>query len=62
MLRRKPTRLELKIDDMEEFEGVKKDLEVKSELVEVHTPSTENSSGESVKRSRWGPAGTTYLH
>uniref|UniRef100_A0A3P9MKH7 Anaphase-promoting complex subunit CDC26 n=1 Tax=Oryzias latipes TaxID=8090 RepID=A0A3P9MKH7_ORYLA len=27
MLRRKPTRLELKIDDMEEFEGVKKDLE-----------------------------------
>ncbi|XP_078812559.1 anaphase-promoting complex subunit CDC26 [Oryzias latipes] len=29
MLRRKPTRLELKIDDMEEFEGVKKDLEAR---------------------------------
>lgn len=28
MLRRKPTRLELKIDDTEEFESVKKELEV----------------------------------
>lgn len=28
MLRRKPTRLELKIDDIEEFESVKKELEV----------------------------------
>lgn len=28
MLRRKPTRLELKIDDTEEFENVKKELEV----------------------------------
>ncbi|NXC44459.1 CDC26 protein, partial [Penelope pileata] len=27
MLRRKPTRLELKMDDIEEFEGVRKDLE-----------------------------------
>uniref|UniRef100_A0A3Q2X121 Anaphase-promoting complex subunit CDC26 n=1 Tax=Haplochromis burtoni TaxID=8153 RepID=A0A3Q2X121_HAPBU len=27
MLRRKPTRLELKIDDTEEFESVKKELE-----------------------------------
>ncbi len=30
MLRRKPTRLELKLDDTEEFESVKKELEVKS--------------------------------
>lgn len=30
MLRRKPTRLELKIDDTEEFESVKKELEVQS--------------------------------
>uniref|UniRef100_A0A3P9PT22 Anaphase-promoting complex subunit CDC26 n=1 Tax=Poecilia reticulata TaxID=8081 RepID=A0A3P9PT22_POERE len=30
MLRRKPTRLELKIDDTEEFESVKKELEVRS--------------------------------
>ncbi|KAM4664104.1 anaphase-promoting complex subunit CDC26 [Discoglossus pictus] len=27
MLRRKPTRLELKLDDIEEFESIKKDLE-----------------------------------
>ncbi|XP_071430433.1 anaphase-promoting complex subunit CDC26 [Pithys albifrons albifrons] len=27
MLRRKPTRLELKLDDIEEFEGVRKELE-----------------------------------
>ncbi|NXI47757.1 CDC26 protein, partial [Galbula dea] len=27
MLRRKPTRLELKLDDIEEFEGIRKDLE-----------------------------------
>lgn len=32
MLRRKPTRLELKIDDTEEFESVKKELEVYSLL------------------------------
>lgn len=30
MLRRKPTRLELKIDDTAEFESVKKELEVES--------------------------------
>ncbi|XP_072227642.1 anaphase-promoting complex subunit CDC26 [Leuresthes tenuis] len=29
MLRRKPTRLELKIDDTEEFESVKKELEAR---------------------------------
>lgn len=28
MLRRKPTRLELKIDDADEFESIKKELEV----------------------------------
>lgn len=28
MLRRKPTRLELKLDDIEEFEGARKELEV----------------------------------
>lgn len=28
MLRRKPTRLELKLDDIEEFESIRKDLEV----------------------------------
>ncbi|XP_005994523.1 anaphase-promoting complex subunit CDC26 [Latimeria chalumnae] len=27
MLRRKPTRVELKLDDIEEFESIKKDLE-----------------------------------
>ncbi|KAG7498768.1 anaphase-promoting complex subunit CDC26 [Solea senegalensis] len=29
MLRRKPTRLELKIDDIEEFESIKKELEAR---------------------------------
>ncbi|XP_040012637.1 anaphase-promoting complex subunit CDC26 [Xiphias gladius] len=29
MLRRKPTRLELKIDDTEEFESIKKELEAR---------------------------------
>lgn len=28
MLRRKPTRLELKLDDIDEFESVRKELEV----------------------------------
>ncbi|KAM5185652.1 anaphase-promoting complex subunit CDC26 isoform 1-T2 [Callospermophilus lateralis] len=28
MLRRKPTRLELKLDDIEEFESIRKDLEI----------------------------------
>nr|XP_012624344.1 anaphase-promoting complex subunit CDC26 isoform X1 [Microcebus murinus]XP_012624345.1 anaphase-promoting complex subunit CDC26 isoform X1 [Microcebus murinus] len=28
MLRRKPTRLELKLDDIEEFESIRKDLEL----------------------------------
>lgn len=31
MLRRKPTRLELKLDDIEEFESIRKDLEVRAE-------------------------------
>uniref|UniRef100_A0A8C3KL88 Anaphase-promoting complex subunit CDC26 n=1 Tax=Calidris pygmaea TaxID=425635 RepID=A0A8C3KL88_9CHAR len=30
MLRRKPTRLELKLDDIEEFESIRKDLEVRA--------------------------------
>uniref|UniRef100_A0A8C7P2A6 Anaphase-promoting complex subunit CDC26 n=1 Tax=Oncorhynchus mykiss TaxID=8022 RepID=A0A8C7P2A6_ONCMY len=33
MLRRKPTRLELKLDDTEEFECVKKELEVSSHSI-----------------------------
>lgn len=32
MLRRKPTRLELKLDDIEEFESIRKDLEVRVQL------------------------------
>nr|XP_025858576.1 anaphase-promoting complex subunit CDC26 isoform X1 [Vulpes vulpes] len=30
MLRRKPTRLELKLDDIEEFESIRKDLEARN--------------------------------
>lgn len=36
MLRRKPTRLELKIDDTEEFENVKKELEVSVQRASDH--------------------------
>lgn len=43
MLRRKPTRLELKIDDTAEFESVKKELEVES-FNEYQTISTEHFS------------------
>ncbi|KAM8854224.1 anaphase-promoting complex subunit CDC26-like isoform 1-T1 [Synchiropus picturatus] len=42
MLRRKPTRLELKIDDIEEFESVKKELEAR------RRQSEETESGASV--------------
>lgn len=35
MLRRKPTRLELKLDDIEEFESVRKDLEVRAGLAKA---------------------------
>ncbi|KAG7314844.1 hypothetical protein KOW79_022147 [Hemibagrus wyckioides] len=49
MLRRKPTRLELKLDDIEEFESVKKELESrKKQRDEVDvvgvTPSEMSSS------------------
>ena len=33
MLRRKPTRLELKLDDIEEFESIRKDLEVRTQFL-----------------------------
>ena len=36
MLRRKPTRLELKLDDTEEFESVKKELEVAEVVGKLH--------------------------
>ncbi|CAL8384480.1 anaphase-promoting complex subunit CDC26 [Gadus morhua] len=40
MLRRKPTRLELKMDDTEEFESIKKELENrKRQREEVSCPS-----------------------
>lgn len=42
MLRRKPTRLELKLDDIEEFESVRKDLESrKKQREEVDLSSSE---------------------
>ncbi|KAL6084661.1 hypothetical protein STEG23_012855 [Scotinomys teguina] len=34
MLRRKPTRLELKLDDIEEFESIRKDLETRKKQKE----------------------------
>ncbi|CAJ0968514.1 unnamed protein product [Ranitomeya imitator] len=42
MLRRKPTRLELKLDDIEEFENIRKDLESrKKQREEVDLSSNE---------------------
>ncbi|CAI5799395.1 anaphase-promoting complex subunit CDC26 [Podarcis lilfordi] len=35
MLRRKPTRLELKLDDIEEFDGARKELESRRKREEV---------------------------
>ncbi|NXJ14839.1 CDC26 protein, partial [Odontophorus gujanensis] len=65
MLRRKPTRLELKLDDIEEFEGVRKDLESRKkqrEEAEVTTgeeaagiaPGTEHKSREQIINDRIG--------
>ncbi|XP_042560408.1 anaphase-promoting complex subunit CDC26 [Clupea harengus] len=48
MLRRKPTRLELKLDDTEEFESVKKELESRKkqrEEVDVVGVATSSEMG-----------------
>lgn len=49
MLRRKPTRLELKLDDIEEFENVRKDLEARKKQKEdvegVGTSDGEGAAG-----------------
>ncbi|XP_039178933.1 anaphase-promoting complex subunit CDC26 isoform X1 [Crotalus tigris] len=50
MLRRKPTRLELKLDDIEEFEGVRKELEAglcmqKKQREEVDMVGTNDGEG-----------------
>ncbi|XP_051906931.1 anaphase-promoting complex subunit CDC26 [Hippocampus zosterae] len=44
MLRRKPTRLELKIDDTDEFESIKKELEARKRQRE----QVESGGGDSV--------------
>ncbi|KAM8933801.1 anaphase-promoting complex subunit CDC26 [Pelodytes ibericus] len=45
MLRRKPTRLELKLDDIEEFESIRKDLEGrKKQREEVDLSATESDA------------------
>ncbi|NXU50489.1 CDC26 protein, partial [Turnix velox] len=47
MLRRKPTRLELKLDDIEEFESIRKDLESRKkqrEEAEATTPGEETAA------------------
>uniref|UniRef100_A0A8D0HFU0 Anaphase-promoting complex subunit CDC26 n=1 Tax=Sphenodon punctatus TaxID=8508 RepID=A0A8D0HFU0_SPHPU len=46
MLRRKPTRLELKLDDIEEFEGLRKELESrKKQLEEVDVVGANDGEG-----------------
>ena len=44
MLRRKPTRIELKLDDLEEYEAIKKEREAErkaSQSASTQTPGTE---------------------
>ncbi|XP_021056563.1 anaphase-promoting complex subunit CDC26 [Mus pahari] len=46
MLRRKPTRLELKLDDIEEFESIRKDLEArKKQKEDVEGVGTSDGEG-----------------
>ncbi|XP_051492530.1 anaphase-promoting complex subunit CDC26 [Apus apus] len=45
MLRRKPTRLELKLDDIEEFESVRKDLEGRKKQREEAEAAGEEAAG-----------------
>lgn len=46
MLRRKPTRLELKLDDIEEFESIRKDLETrKKQKEDVEGVGTSDGEG-----------------
>ncbi|XP_058279108.1 anaphase-promoting complex subunit CDC26 isoform X1 [Hirundo rustica] len=69
MLRRKPTRLELKLDDIEEFESVRKELESRrkqrdeaevaaggEEAAAIGALGTEHKSREQLINDRIGPA------
>ncbi|XP_008324409.3 anaphase-promoting complex subunit CDC26 [Cynoglossus semilaevis] len=56
MLRRKPTRLELKIDDIEEFESVKKELEARKRQREEAESGGGGSSVISVDIISGGPS------
>ncbi|KAG8447397.1 hypothetical protein GDO86_014754 [Hymenochirus boettgeri] len=52
MLRRKPTRVELKLDDIEEFESIKKDLEGRKKTErEVDLSATETDAAASLNNS-----------
>ncbi|XP_063289092.1 anaphase-promoting complex subunit CDC26 [Pelobates fuscus] len=48
MLRRKPTRLELKLDDLEEFESIRKDLEGRKKREEVDLSASEPEAAVSL--------------
>ncbi|XP_061590588.1 anaphase-promoting complex subunit CDC26 [Cololabis saira] len=56
MLRRKPTRLELKIDDTEEFESIKKELEARKRQREE---SESGAGGSSILSSDMIGAGAS---
>ncbi|XP_034991172.2 anaphase-promoting complex subunit CDC26-like [Zootoca vivipara] len=45
MLRRKPTRLELKLDDIEEFDGAHKELESRRKREEVDVVGASDGEG-----------------
>ncbi|KAM6297009.1 anaphase-promoting complex subunit CDC26 [Aegotheles albertisi] len=48
MLRRKPTRLELKLDDIEEFESIRKDLESRKKQREEAAAAGEEAAAAAI--------------
>ncbi|XP_056146910.1 anaphase-promoting complex subunit CDC26 [Lampris incognitus] len=60
MLRRKPTRLELKMDDIEEFESIKKELENRKRQCE-EDESVAVGAGEGPVGTAAGVAGPSVI-
>lgn len=57
MLRRKPTRIELKLDDLEEFEAIKreKELELKKQKAAADSPMSETIAGVAAAKPKTVP-------
>ncbi|XP_061434782.1 anaphase-promoting complex subunit CDC26 [Lethenteron reissneri] len=59
MIRRRPTRLELKLEDLEEFEAVKKEIEARRERLDTsaggaETPTTSRDARQKSFNERIG--------